>query len=326
MYPNVLEQYIKKELPKALFLYGANPYMMDYYIEHYIVKLDAKDSTLKLYFDEWNFSQAKAYISQSSLFGGTNLLIIKHTKAIPKKELEELLKYTQSNDESYIIYCGYFEDMKSAKSVESLFPDKNRLVKVRFYEPNHNEIMKLLAEKASQFGTKIEQHALSHLSLLLNNNMALCISELEKLAILDRVVTEKDIDYLVHSNAPLSIDDMLIDLMNKKPFKETLSVLLELGYDAGDILRSLEKFLNEILQFQAYIKLNGGINTMEILGYNPPKHILDTKSRIANTIKSHTLLKMFEVVLELGWELRHAPNPQKETLLYATMIKLQSLL
>lgn len=326
MYPNVLEQQIKKELPKALFLYGSNPYMMDFYIEYYLEKLDAKTDALKLYFDEWDFSVAKAYLSQSSLFGGTNLLIIKHNKSVPKKELEELIKYTQNSDSTYILYCGYYEDFKDAKSIESLFNDKNGSIKVRFFEPNLNEAIKILTHKAQSLGTQIEQHALSHLLILLNNNIALCVSELEKLSILDRVVSEKDIDYFVHSNAPLSVDSMIIDVFNKKPFMDRLQTLLELGNEVGDIMRVLEKFVNEILMFQAYIKLNGSVNALEILGYSPPPQILNAKSSMANAIKSSVLLKIFEAVLELGMELRTTPNPQKETLLFATMIKIQSLL
>ncbi len=326
MYPNVLEQQIQKELPKALFLYGSNPYMQDFYIEHYIEKLDAKSDTLKLYFDEWDFPVAKAYLSQSSLFGGTNLLIIKHNKSVPKKELEELIKYTQNSTDTYILYCGYYDDFKDAKSIESLFNDKNGSVKVRFFEPTQNEAIKILTQKAKSLGTQIEQHALSHLLILLNHNIALCVSELEKLNILDRVVSEKDIDYLVHSNAPLSVDSMIIDLFNKKPIVDKLNTLLELGNDTGDILRSLEKFINELLMFQAYIKLNGSVNAVEILGYSPPPQILNAKSTMANSVKSSTLLKIFEMVLELGTEIRTTSNPQKETLLFATIIKMQTLL
>jgi DNA polymerase-3 subunit delta len=326
MYANVLEQQIKKELPKALFLYGSSPYMLDFYIEYYIEKLDAKSDALKLYFDEWDFSVAKAYLSQSSLFGGTNLLIIKHNKSVPKKELEELIKYTQTSDNSYILYCGYYEDFKDAKSIEPLFNDKNGSIKVRFFEPSLNEAIKILTQKAQSLGTQIEQHAISHLLILLNNNVALCVSELEKLSILDRVVSEKDIDYLVHSNAPLSVDSMIIDLFNKKPFMDRLFTLLELGNEIGDIMRVLEKFVNELLMFQAYIKLNGSVNALEILGYSPPPQILNAKSSMANAIKSSTLLKIFEIILELGMEIRTTPNPQKETLLFATMIKIQSLL
>lgn len=326
MYPNVLEQQIQKELPKALFLYGSNPYMLDFYIEYYIEKLDAKNDALKLYFDEWDFATARAYMSQSSLFGGTNLLIVKHNKSVPKKDLEELIKLAQNSQNSYILYCGYYEDFKDAKSIESLFNDKNGCIKVRFYEPNHNESIKILTKKAKSLELQIEQHALSHLLILLNNNIALCVSELEKLKILDRVVSEKDIDYLVHSNASFSIDSMIIDLFNKKQVNDKLNTILEIGNDTGDILRSLEKFINELLMFQAYIKLHGLVNAIEILGYSPPPQIVNTKSSMANSIKSSTLLKIFEIVLELGIESRTVANPQKETLLFSTIIKIQSLL
>jgi len=85
MYQREFEQRLGRELPRAVLLFGDNDYMIDYYTDHYRSKLDAKESLLALYHDEYSFEQAKGYLSQSSLFGGINLLIIRRAKKIPKK-------------------------------------------------------------------------------------------------------------------------------------------------------------------------------------------------------------------------------------------------
>jgi len=75
MYQREFDQKLKQSLPKAVLLYGENDYMVDHYIEMYVKKTDAKESMLSLYHDEWNFEQAKNFLSQTSLFGGTNLVV-----------------------------------------------------------------------------------------------------------------------------------------------------------------------------------------------------------------------------------------------------------
>ena len=92
MYQREFNQLIQKSLPKALLLYGEDDYQIDYYLEYFVSKLDAKDSMLTMYFDEYDFDSAKSFLSQTSLFGGTNLLVIKNDKKLPKKELDTLSK------------------------------------------------------------------------------------------------------------------------------------------------------------------------------------------------------------------------------------------
>ncbi|MGC9351454.1 MAG: DNA polymerase III subunit delta, partial [Sulfurovum sp.] len=75
----------------------------------------------------------------------------------------------------------------------------------------------------------------------------------DKLAILDTKVTSKDIDRLVYSTAPLAIEQLLIELFQKKPITDTITRLLELGEDEASILRATQYFVNQIFLFHAYI-------------------------------------------------------------------------
>lgn len=325
MYQREFDQRMKKAFPKAVLFYGENDYLIDFYIEAYIKHTDAKESMLSLYHDEWNFEQAKAFLSQSSLFGGTNLLVVKHEKKIPKKELDILVELANKNEDNYFLY-GYAGTAKDAKSMQAAFTEKKGGVWVRFFEPNIRDGITVLQQKAQEIKLDIDHYALQHLMLVLNNNLALCANELEKLAILNAKVTGKDIDRLVYSTAPLATEQLLIDLFNKKPITDTISRLLEIGEDEAAILRATQYFVNQIFLFHAYIKLNGHVDSAAILGYKLPKPVEEQKAQLALRVKSASLLKIFEHLLESELAIKKAPSTQKEVLLYSMLIKLQGYL
>jgi len=324
VYQKEFEQILQKRLPKALLAYGENQYALEGYISKYITELDVKEDLLKLYFDEYNFEQAKTYLAQNSLFGGINLLIIKHDKAIPKKELETLLELVKKNSDNYLLYL-FYGVQKDIKSNAALFRSDDA-IEVRLFEPSVRESITILQKKANELQIQIDPYALEHLIMVLNNNLMLCSNELEKLSTLSRPISSKDIDDLVYSDAPLGVEKLLMDLCNKKPISNTINTLLELGEDAVYLLRSTQMFMNQILLFQAYIKINGNVNSAEILGYKLPKQIEEQKAALASRIKSSSLLKILEHLLRSELEIKSAPAPQKETLLYGMFIKLQSYL
>ncbi|HIQ27174.1 MAG TPA: hypothetical protein EYH42_01570 [Sulfurovum sp.] len=325
MYQREFDQKLRQVVPKAVLFYGENDYLVDHYINHYIKTLDAKDSMLSLYHDEWNFEQAKSFLSQTSLFGGTNLVVVKHEKKIPKKELDALVTLANKNPDNYFLY-GYAGAAKDARSMQAAFTDKKGGVWVRFFEPNIRDGVAMLQQKAQAIQLDIDHYALQHLMLVLNNNLALCANELEKLAILGIKVTGKDIDRLVYSTAPLATEQLLIDLFNKKPITDTITKLLDIGEDEASLLRSTQYFVNQIFLFHAYIKLHGHIDSTAILGYKLPKQIEEQKAQLALRVKSASLLKIFEHLLECELAIKKAPATQKEVLLYSMLIKLQGYL
>ncbi len=325
MYQREFDQRLKQALPKAVLLYGENDYLIDHYIDFYIKKLDAKESMLSLYHDEWNFEQAKSFLSQTSLFGGTNLVVVKHEKKIPKKELDALVELANKNPDNYFVY-GYGGAAKDARSMQAAFTEKKGGAWVRFFEPNIRDGVAMLQQKAQHIGLDIDHYALQHLMLVLNNNLALCANELDKLAILGTKITGKEIDRLVYSTAPLATEQLLIDLFNKKPITDTIGKLLEIGEDEASLLRSTQYFVNQIFLFHAYIKLNGHVDSAAILGYKLPKQIEEQKAQLALRVKSASLLKIYEHLLESELAIKKAPATQKEVLLYSMLIKLQGYL
>jgi DNA polymerase-3 subunit delta len=325
MYQRDFDKLLRSTPPRAMLFYGENAYLIASYIQYYINMTNAADSLLNLYFDEYSFEKAKAYLSQSSLFGGTNLLIVKRDKKIPKKELDVLIELVAKNPDNYFLF-EYQGKSSDAKSLQNAFTPKKGANWLRLFEPNIRESIEILQRKAKAIGLQIDHYALQHLMLLLNNNLALCANELNKLAILEGEVTSKDIDRLVYSTAPLATEQLLIELFEKKPIVETMSRLLELGEDEFSILRSTQFFVNQIFLFHAYMKLHGHVDSKAILGYKLPKNIEDQKASLALRVKSPAILKMFEHLLEVELQMKTTPATNRELLLYGAFIRLQSYL
>jgi DNA polymerase-3 subunit delta len=325
MYQSEFENLLRTNPPKALLLYGENSYIIDVYIQHYINITDASDSLRREYFDEYNFETAKTYLSQISLFGGTNLLIIKRDKKIPKRELDTLIELVNKHSSNYLLF-QYLGQAKDAKSLQKAFSPKKGANWLRVFEPNIRENIEILQKKAQKIGLKIDYYTLQHLMLLLNNNLALSANELNKLSILEGEVTIKDIDRLVYSTAPLAIEQLLIELFEKKPIIDTMNKLIELGIDEFSILRSTQSFVNQIFLFNAFKRVNGYIDSKAILGYKLPKQIENERANLALSIKSSAILKIFEHLLKLELEIKSSSYSNKELLLYGGFIKLQTYL
>jgi len=325
MYQREFNKQLHISFPKAVLLYGDNDYLIDLYTNTYIKNLNAKESMSTLYHDEWDFNVAKSFLSQTSLFGGTNLLVVKHGKKIPKKELELLIELANKNADNYFVYA-YSGASKDAYSMQSSFTDKKGGVWVRFFEPNLRDSIPILQQKAQKIGLNIDHYALQHLMLILNNNLALCANELDKLAILDMQITSKDIDRLVYSTAPLATEQLLIDLFNKKPIINSIRKVLEFGEDESSLIYSTQYFINQIFMFHIYTKLNGYVDSKEILGYRLPKQIEEQKAQLARRVSSIQFLKIFEHILESEIIIKKASATQREVLVYSMLIKLQSYL
>jgi len=325
MYQREFEQRLQNGLPHAVLLYGDNAYLIDHYLDLYKKRLDAAESMLTMYHDEYDFERAKAYLSQSSLFGGTNLLLLRREKKLPKKELDTLVELSARNSDNYFL-LAFTGEGRDAKTMQSSFTEKKGGVWVRFFEPNPREGVTILREKARELGIEIDDYALGHLLTLLNGNLALAAKELEKLAIPGTPVGSKEIDRLVYSAAPMAVEHLLIDLFAKKPVTETIGKLLELGEDEFSILRATQFFVQQIFLFHAYIRIHGVADSKAILGYKLPRQVEQQKAALATRISSAAWLRIYEHLLRSEVLLKKSKAESREALLYGILIRMQSLL
>ncbi len=304
---------------KNFILFGESSFFIDRYASHLMRLEDA--NVLTLYHDEYDFSQAKVHLSQASLFGGTNLLVIKSEKKIPKKELESLFDTTNKGDNRFI-FAYYGSDHKSYNNAFKKFG----VITVRFFDPKQGEAINILTQEAARLKLQIDSYTLSHLLHLQNGNVELALNELEKLSILGHDnITNKEVDALVYGMGEVDLQSFLKDILNKKEYHQHLETLLEAGEDEIRVLTALTNFVNELYMFNTYIRIHGVADAKAILGYNPPQFVIQEKARLAMKIKPEIFYRLHRLLLEAELTMKSSNN-DKRAVLYATLIRLEKML
>ena len=94
MYKNQFDnEFTSNAIYNAYMFYGQCDYLVDTYSAKVAAKLANGEDVRKIYFDEYNFKECDAFLSQSSLFSSSNILLIKTIKKIQKKELDQFISY-----------------------------------------------------------------------------------------------------------------------------------------------------------------------------------------------------------------------------------------
>ena len=82
MYKNELDNQIRSgTISNSFVFFGESTFLIDMYTKMLTNIDDA--NLLNFYHDEYNFDSAKAHLSQGSLFGDRNILIVKSSKKVP---------------------------------------------------------------------------------------------------------------------------------------------------------------------------------------------------------------------------------------------------
>ncbi len=327
MYKKDLDLLIeKRDLPKSIMLYGECEYFIDLYGKKLASIFGGEDERLSFYFDEYDFKSAKNFISQSSLFGENNVLIIKTDKKLPKKEIDTLIKICNKTPNSFFILQFHADDFK-AKEVAKSFVKKQNAQSVRFFKPYPKEAIDLLEIKAKELKIDIERYAIEHLYFLQNEDIALSQRELEKLALIEGKIGAKDIDRVVYGLGSVSIEDLIEKIMNKEDIKEALHHILEEGAnDEISIINALENYITQLFMFHIYIKINGRIDPKEITGFNMPQFIAQKKARLSIKIPLEKYKILLDHLLDTELKLKKYANLDKKSLLISSLIKIQTFL
>lgn len=322
MYKNEFDNHIRnKTVSNSFVFFGESAFLIDMYTKMLSTVEDA--NILTFYHDEYDFNSAKAHLSQGSLFGDRNILVIKSQKKIPKKELDTLLELAHKNPDNLFIYAYYGSDHKSYNNTKSF--KKTDTMSVRFFHPKEYEAQNILLQIAQEKSVKIDKYTLSHLLKIHNGDVALAANEIEKFQVFDREITTKDVDALVYGLGEVNLDDFIKKLLEKKDFKEDLKTILEHGEDEIRILTAITSYLTQLYMFNIYIRVNGAPNALEILGYPAPKFVVEQKASLAIKIKPQTYYRLHELLLENELKMKSA-HVDKNAILFSTLIKLQKLL
>ncbi len=320
MYRKELDNLIRSgtKVP-AIMLYGESHFLIDHYLKFFSNIPDA--NLLSLYHDEYDFNTAKAHLSQGSLFGDQNLLIIKNEKKVPKKDLDTLLELVQKNPDNTFIYAYYGADMKTSAKA---FNKKSGGIEVRMFPPFAGEAKNMLIQEAQRLGVQLDGYTATHLLESQNDDLGLAFNELSKLQILGRPVSAKDIDALVYGVGEIKIDQFINHLLAKKDFREELQRILESGEDEIRIITALSSFMTQLYLFFAHIKIHGIADSRAILGYKLPQKIEQERAQQSIRFKQHQYDAMLNLLLDNELKMKSSGAPDKNALLLATLIKLQS--
>jgi len=322
MYKNELDNHIKnKTLSNNFVFFGESTFLIDMYTKILTNIEDA--SVVTMYHDEYNFESAKAHLSQGSLFGGANVLVIKTEKKVPKKELQILLSLCEKNPTNIFVYAYYGSDHKIYNNKKA-FSTKTTM-SVRFFNPKEYESQNILLHIAQENSVNIDKYTLRHLLHVHNSDLALCAKEIEKFKIFDRVITTQDIDNLVYGLGEINLEQFIKKILNKQDFKEDLKNIIEHGEDEIRILTSITSYITQLYMFNIYIRVNGVANGMEILGYPAPKFVVDEKAQMSLKIKPKTYYKLHQILLESELKMK-SYVADKSAILLSTLIRVQKAL
>lgn len=320
MYKNEFDNCLRQnKIYNSYMFYGQSIYLIERYAMD-IAKIFAQgDDVEKLYFDEYDFKDAKNKLLQSSLFSKNNILLIKIDKKIPKKELDSLIEACNTNSSSkLIIACLGDADFKT---MESSFSEKTKSAFVRFFQPNDNEAINFLEYEAKNLGIKYELNALSHLYFMHKMDLALCVNDLKKLAVLNENITIGVVDSNCFGMATVNFEDFLHDLLSGKDISEDLARILEEGANEIFILNQITSFVQQLFMISSYARSFGQVNPKDILGYVPPKNIWEKKSKLAINRKPQDFENIFSFLLTLELELKTAKIDNINLYLQASLRK-----
>ncbi|MDD2699226.1 MAG: hypothetical protein PHF17_10530 [Arcobacteraceae bacterium] len=304
MYKNEFDKELQKGLSYSGYLfYGAENFLVETYGNKAAKVLANGEDINKLYFEEFSVETALNILSQNSLFSSTNIVLAKINKKIPKKELDTLIETCNSNGDSKFILCCFGD--ADFKSMEASFTKKTNSVSVRFYPLEDYEAKNLLSLKANELGIKIHPNDLEFLYTMHQKDLALCMADLSKLAILDDEITSKTISLQCFGLGTVNMDDFLEKLLLGKNVNKDIYDLLEEGINEVALVSRITAFVQTLFMINSYLKLYGNLNIIEIWGYPLPAKIANKQAELAKRFQKNDFLYMLSFLQELELELKN---------------------
>ncbi len=319
------------KIPRALFLYGENPFLIGYYGARVVERLSLlPEEKNSFYFGEYEFQALKGILSQSSLFGDRSFVLLRLEKKLLKKEIDALLGALEKNPSAYWLIEFYKAENKSAteysqdcKAMAGSFKGNER-AEVRFFDPNQGESLAILRERALSLGMEVEDRWLLSLWMVQNQELGLAYNELEKFALLGRKPEMRDIERLSYGLGSVSVEELCVALLEKKEALKIALALEEEGIEEMALCGEMERFFYQLFLFYAHIRVHGNSDSSEILGYKLPKMIEEKKARAAIGLKEAHFFRIFTALQE--WREKIMQGRSRGRGLFLALIKIQAIL
>ncbi len=281
-------------LPNYLLFYGN-----EYFLNEYQKKIENKfknDNVLKLYFNDYNFELAKEHLLENSLFGGKNVLIIKHDKVI--KNIEELIKLSKNG---YFFF--FFYGNKKIDAFKKNF--------VRFFEPNINDLFFKIDEVAKKFNVKISNEAKLYLARSID--ASLIEKEIEKLANYKDEIRVFDVEENIFIYKDEHFEDIFVKILSGEDFQYDLEMFLQTN-DYKRFIPALMRYIKDLFLYKLY--LNKGNSSLKgLLGYQLPRDIENIRINLSNNIDEKKLYNVLSFLALKELEMRKS-DKNKEAIFY----------
>lgn len=323
-----------KKPPRISFFYG-DSFLVEYYSKKVAKSLSCEEKSI-FYFGEYNAININTLLVQDSLFGTSSLIVVKLNAKLSKVDVELFLQSLSSNTHNALIIEYYPAPSKTAadyareaKVCEGYFKhqkiSKDSIATVRFYEPTMSECMQFMRERCDELSLRADDKILSHILHLQNNDIALALNELEKFVIYngrDKPIEPNDVNLLCDGAASFSINELCHSIMEKKPFIHILQNIYDEGVNEMAIIGEIQRFFYQLFLFYAFVKMKGSADAKSILGYMPPKHIVEPLVRYCIRFKENEYIAIFELLT--AWRYEVSKGKSKQSM--SALIKIQEMI
>ncbi|MDR0746753.1 MAG: hypothetical protein LBE89_02545 [Helicobacteraceae bacterium] len=308
----------RNSLPRAVILYG-DEFLTNHFAVRAQENLPENLSTLKLYYKEFEFEEAKKHLAERGLFSSGNLLIVKTDKKIEAKHLNAILDITRKKEDSFLIMIYEAEDAKA-----KLTPLEKRgdVAVVRLFAPKQNEAVGFLKKRAQSFNLHLKESEAHHLLKLYDNSLLLAYGEIEKLAVYGET-DERLQDMICVGQSEANILRLISLIVSHAPFyKELESILLENDEPMTALLSIIQVF-RRLFMFNAAMRFN--LPSGDFLPYVLPPQLADIHTKLAQKISFRQFCVLFELLSEMELLFKKSETREKKALLCASLIKLQTI-
>ncbi len=292
-----------KEIPHFLAFYGDIFYLQEY--EKVIIDKFKEDNIIKFYFDDYDFEEIKNYLLEGSLFGGKNIVIIKHNKIPPN--IDKLKQYAKEN---YLFFFYY-----GNKKLD--FSSKNV---VRFFEPSLRDKFLIIEQIANEYNITLTKEAVEFLAKSIEPMFYR--KEIEKLSLFSDHLVLEDVKKLIFLYKEDSFEDLFVSILKKEDFFDKLFSFIEI-VDFKRIIPALIRYINDLYQYNLYIKKTGSNSLKDFLGYQLPYDIEKQRVSLAIKFKEKDYLELLKNLLEFELKMRNSEK-NKEAIFFEAMIFLKT--
>lgn len=325
MYKNEFDNLLNQNKTFCAYMfYGQSNFLIDHYTNKVASKIGSPDEIEKLYFDDFDFKYAKDKLLQSSLFAANNILIIKLDKKLNKKECVELIEACNKNPDSKVIFACMGDG--DFKTMGGYFTQKLNAVSVRMFSPFPNEAVKLIENSAKELGMFYEISALNHLYFMHRQDLSLCMNDLKKLSILSEKLSVDIVDKYCFGIGAVNFEEFLHKLLSSNDVSDDIELILEEGMNEVFLLTQITSFVQQLFMISSYARIYGSTNPKEILGFVPPKHVWEKKSRLAINIKPEKFLEILEYLQNTELELKSSKIADSNIYLQAVLRKISVII